>query len=409
MKSPIASMALAAALAAPALAWGQATYDPRTGGGGVEPAAGTVQTPANAPASVPGTYDTRVLKAGEDVPEPIAPEDLAEPTIALPTGVPIDPYLLRKENGPFMVVVHTFRGPQATDYALALTLELRQQYQIPAYIFHLKIQPGGSNIRNVQPTAAQGIPNAQIAAPEKLRVYDEAAVLVGDCKTIDDAEALVKQVKKLRPKTLDGIPTIWGHRKGKGLQWAMVTANPLIPAQRLYPGGAPAGGPTPMAPVIQSGQTIDPYVAGAAFERVHKPDPLVERMNRGPRSLYRCKAPYTLPVAEFIGRSAVDPNDPAFNDTSFFKKSPLQSAADDAERYAANIARCKSLPDGLEVYVYHDRTSSTVTIGGFNGTEDPNLARLMKDMPYLIYEMLDKRYSLMPVSPKRELMDVPHP
>ena len=406
MKTPIASMALAAALAAPALARAQAPYDPRTGGGTPPPTATATATTPSAPAA-PGTYDDKVYKSGEEIPEPTPVEELAGPSIILPEGVPLDPYLLTKEQGPFMVIVHTFRGPQATDYALALTMELRQSFRLPAYIFHLKIQPGGSNIHGVQPTAPSQVPNAEISDPAKFRVYDEAAVLVGNCKTIDEAEALVHQVKKLRPRTLDGLPTIWGHRKGRGFKWAMPTANPLIPAQKLYPGGAPAGGPAPVMPVVAQGGTLDPYAAAASFERAPKRDPLVDRMNQGPRSLYRNNAAYTLPIADFTGRFSSNPDDPNFNDPSFFRKSPLQTAADDAERLAANIARCKTLPAGVEAYVYHDRYGSKVTLGGFSGTEDPRLSQIMEVMPQLIGELITKKQIEIPLVPSRELMSVP--
>ena len=44
-----------------------------------------------------------------------------------PTG-PIEPYMLTKENGPFMVLAHSFRGPDAPRQALALAMELREKY-----------------------------------------------------------------------------------------------------------------------------------------------------------------------------------------------------------------------------------------------------------------------------------------
>lgn len=439
MKSPIATMALAASLALAAPARAQvpgagSNYPPSVrnrpaplpggrpalppAGGSARPAAPRTTNPAPAPGSLPAPptaapaparRDDGVKPAADQPPEPLALEEIGAPTIPLP-DVPLDPYLLRKENGPFMVVVHTFRGPQATKYALALTLELRDQFKIPAYVFHLKIQPGGSNIRNVQPTAPPHVANADISAPEKYRVYDEAAVLVGDCPTIDDAEKLLHRVKKLKPSTLDGLPTIWGHRKGQGLKWAMVTQNPLIPAQALYPGGrlpghGPAGGPIPAKP----GDTFDPFVAASAFQQIKKPDPLVERMNRGPNSVYKCPGPYTLPVAEFNGRSSDNAADPKFNNESFLRKSPLATAADDAERLAANLTRCKTLDPQIRPYVYHDRFSSKVCLGAFSGPDDPRLARLRQQIPTIIGEMLSKRYTELPLAPSAELMAVPRP
>ena len=52
-----------------------------------------------------------------------------------------------------MVLAKTFRGPDAEKLALALAMELRGKYNLPAYILRTKDFPGKSNIRGVPPTA----------------------------------------------------------------------------------------------------------------------------------------------------------------------------------------------------------------------------------------------------------------
>ncbi len=348
--------------------------------------------------------DANVKKTIELPPEPIPIENLGNPTIPLPDG-PIDAYLLRKENGPFMVCAHVFRGPEATRYALALVLELQNEFKLPSYIFHLKIQPGGSNIRNVQPTAPRYVPNADLPEPEKFRVFDEAAVLVGNCGTIDDAEKLLKQVKKIKPKTVDALPSIWGHRKGQGLYRAMITVNPLQAAQNLYPGQNPKTlGPLPAQP----GEAFDPFVATAALTQMHKPDELLKRMNRGPHNIYQCPGPYTLPVAEYRGRSSTNSSDSRFQNKSFLQRSPLAKAGLDAEELAAKLTKCKFM-QGFEPYVFHDRDRSIVCIGSFTGPDDPNLVRLRGVMLELINEVAFRKFSLIPLSPSPNLLEVPKP
>jgi hypothetical protein len=399
MKPAHAALGLAASLLWAAQAPGQ-ILGGRQRGRATAPA-----EPPAASAATPAASDPAVRKTIELPPEPIPLEDLRAPKVALP-DVPLDPYLLRVEHGPFMVAAHTFRGPEATRYALALALELQQQYRLPAYVFHLKIQPGGSNVRNVQPTAPPSVANGDVPAPEKFRVFDEAAVLVGNCKTIDEAEKLLKHVKKIKPQCLDALPSIWGHRKGQGLYRAYITANPLQAAQNLYPGRNPKyAGALP----TQDGQAVDPFVMTTALEKAHKPDPLVKRMNGGPRSITKCPGPYTLQVAEFTGRTSPDPKDPRFQNEGFFRKSPLITAADDAEQLAANLAKCKALDDALQPYVYHDRVRSIVTIGSFTGPDDPNLARLMNAMPAINGELLSKKFTMLPLAPMNQLLDVPRP
>src|SRR5581483_7098942 len=106
---------------------------------------------------------------------------------------------------------------------------------LPAWIFLYKSQPLHSNIRGVPPTAPDYVQKAELAPPEKYRIYDEAAVLVGNCKTLDESEALWHKIKKIHPRCLDGTPSLMPWRKGQGLSRALRCTNPYIPAQYLYP------------------------------------------------------------------------------------------------------------------------------------------------------------------------------
>src|SRR5258706_13780286 len=97
-------------------------------------------------------------------------------TIALPQE-PIEPYLLTRDAGPFMVMAKTFRGPDAERWALALVLELQIEHHLPAYILRTRDFPMRSNIRNVPPTAIPEIRKPFVLEPEKSRTHDEAVVL----------------------------------------------------------------------------------------------------------------------------------------------------------------------------------------------------------------------------------------
>src|SRR5438270_1634484 len=118
MKTSIATTALSFALVTSALAQG--------------PAARTNPKAGPAP---PATGDAKVFKSSEEIPKP----EIVPPTpgVALATGS-VDEYLLQKEHGPFMVMAQTFRGPDASRYAVALSRELRESYHLPAYIFYMK-------------------------------------------------------------------------------------------------------------------------------------------------------------------------------------------------------------------------------------------------------------------------------
>ena len=193
MKSPIAALALAGSLAAVA-ACAQAP-PPRTATAPASPsgqpapgAPGPAPLPVHGPGIRRGSTTDRDRSTRTSARRRRSCRRRPSPTnqplaIALPDD-PIEPYLLTKENGPFMVLAKTFRGPEAERFALALVLELRRDYNLPAYILRTKDFPMHSNIRNIPPTAPAVQQRADVGLPEKVRTYDEAAVLVGNEKTL---------------------------------------------------------------------------------------------------------------------------------------------------------------------------------------------------------------------------------
>jgi hypothetical protein len=326
MKSLLASLAILGTLAAAVQA--QAPTPP-------PPATSTPTTPG-VPAGTPG----RAFPNASSLPEP-TPADELKTTMNLPND-PLEPWLLTKQAGPFMVLAKTFRGPDSDRMALALAKELHDKYGLPAYILRSKDFPGKSNIRGVPPTADPEVVQANIKVPERFRTYDEAAVLVGNEKTEKDSVILLHKVKKIRPECLNAMPKVFRWREGLGT--ALRTTNPYVPAQFLYP---------------------------------HKHDQLLVKINQTARSIANCPGRFSLQVAEFSGRSTFNPNDERFQEgikgMMFLKKSPLATAADDAEGLADKLTKHPEFQKlHLPVYVYHDRTSSKVFVGSFESEKDPS-------------------------------------
>ena len=410
MKITLACSALTLLFAAPAAAQ---TSPLGTGNQG-SPGPFT-RPPASSKIASPKAKDPSVLRSGDTVPEPTALDEVKTPVIPQPAE-PIDEYLLQKEHGPFMVSAYSFTGPEAAKYAQILAMEIRRDYNLPAYVWLAKIQPMKSNVYGVQPTAPAHSRNNDLSPPERWRTQDEAAVLVGNCKTIAESKAVWKQVKHIYPKCLDTFPVIYQNRKGKGLNRAMMTTNPFAPSQNLYPGGAV--GPTGLP--LKQGQAFDPSVAAASFEQARKVDPLVKRMNTGPNVITKNPSKYTLQVAEYTGRAAIEVNKYSGDaylernpeNRTALKQSPLMTAHADAERLADVLNKCKSMT-GMRAYVFHTRTRSIVTIGGFNSPTDPNYLRMMdtktgqNTVGKISQELITRGFSMLPLQPASELMKVP--
>jgi hypothetical protein len=275
-----------------------------------DPASGSAQ-PRPAYGGAPSAPEASV-NGGVGAPERTPASNVRPPGVPSPAE-PIEPYLLTKDIGPFMVWARRYRGPDSEQKALALVKELRNDFGLPAFILRPKDFPGKSLIRGTPPTVPSEVLAPDIKMPEKIRTFDEADVLVGNEKTLVGQERLWRHVKKLKPKSLnDGYSRLWWHT---GLVTALRTTNPYVPAQYLFS---------------------------------QPRDPLVVRVNSGHRSIANCSGHYSLQVAEFY------------------------KAADRAERLAEKLAqdhRIKRL--GQSVYVYHDRTMSKVFVGSFDDPHDP--------------------------------------
>jgi hypothetical protein len=354
MKSPFAALALVGALASgaalsPAQLFAQAPGVTQSG---------APRSPFGDTVGGAGPGAERSLPGGVRDLTPAA--DLKAPQLDLPDE-PIEPYLLTKDHGPFMVLARVFRGPDAQRMAIALCKELRTDFGLPAYIFRKKENPGGSLVRGVPPTVPSQINSTNIKMPEKIRTFDEAAVLVGNMKTLADQERLWREVKQLDPKCLQKMSTPFPWRKG--LSTALRTSNPYVPAQNLFP---------------------------------RAPDKLMVMMNGGLRSIINCPGPFSLQVAEFTGRSAFsfNPNTPA-NQILDLRDSPLRTAHADAEKMAEKLANAPEIRQtGQPVYVYHDRTSSKVYIGSFNSLQDPAAAAMRNYLVQNAYNLSNKNSEL---------------
>ncbi len=344
MKSPLAALALCSALAA-STAWAQTQPQP--------PSFGAVQSKSPYGNLTPAPAGGQVLQPGAKTPDLTPANDLRPPTIDLPHE-PIEPYLLSKENGPFMVLARVFRGVDAERMALALVKELRNEYKLPAYILRTKDFPGKSLMRGTPPTVPSNVMKPDIKMPEKIRTFDEAAVVVGNEKTLEGSRKLLQEVRKIKPNCLQKMSTPFLWREG--LSQAYRTTNPYVPVQNLYP---------------------------------RTKDRLVVQMNSGLRSIVNCPGRYSLQVAEFSGRSmftsqpgGVIPN---------LRESPLRTAHDDAERMADKLAKDAEFQRlGQPVYVLHDRTSSRVYIGSFDSPQDPRAGEVRERIMLMAYALQDK-------------------
>lgn len=297
-------------------------------------------------------------------------------------------YPLRKNSGPWMIMVTSFYAIDGTEesrrdtyqQAKDLALEIRRTLKIPAYTHYMRSNFGEDlpSMRRARPeqTSVRLDPNDvsedlslteagrrhiasltdEYSSPVKRRVkeFDQVAVLAGDYATLDQArrvldekikdwfpESMKEYVKRLNANHMG----LRAPKKAKGPFWrAFVTPNPYTPKDYLYS---------------------------------QSPDPLLRQMNRSKFNLYRCPGRYSVNVATFSGRSRVEYHkhklDEFINELEHTDQDRLQRAAIDAEELAKAL-RAKR----WEAYVFHTRNQSQVTVGSFNDEKDPRIQQVIE-------------------------------
>jgi hypothetical protein len=274
-------------------------------------------------------------------------------------------YLVTKDQGPWMICVHSYMGPEAPQMAREFVEELRTTYKLPAYVFNYGAEARRKEEERVAKLVQQqreylqqinAIPSTPIRV-KRMRIEEQCAVLVGGYKDDATARRALEGIKKLKQPDAKKIkmdvaclsnPLTQTVEQAviNPFQHSFVVRNPAVPAER---------------PVVEK----------------TAPDPFWKQLNADePYSVYKCPKPVTLAIKQFQGAAVVQPK----SATSAFL-SKLGFGGRDGEMLNAAAMNAHNLADvlrkgGLEAYVLHTRYNSIVTVGAFDGPEDPRLKRM---------------------------------
>lgn len=266
--------------------------------------------------------------------------------------------------GPWMICAASYSGPKSAELAREFCLTLRKDFRLPAYTFNrglrerLEQQEHLDKIKKLSPDARVRI----------IRIEDQYAVLVGGYADIETAR-----------KTLDGLkkteaPSSW--RKWMPVLTVLTpTKEDPNKTQQMYEN-----------PLLRAFVVRNPTVPVEKQEQ--KPDAFLKKLNANEKySLLRCGKPWTLAVKEFQGPAVLQESQAP--STSFLQKIGLGSRSSDV--LTASALQAQELARVLrelkfDAYVLHTRGSSVVSVGGYDGPNDPNLQQMQKTLATLKFQ-----------------------
>lgn len=361
--------------------------------------AGAVATQATAAAQFATDRGTPPASPPATQPAPTAPLP-AEPPARQPATAPAQPataahaWYVRPDLGPWMICIKSYSGPESQKLAEALAAEIRQTHNAGSYLFEWGSEERQQEMerrKNVveelrkeqapflavreqmkAKAAADGIEfidtEVKVRVPI-VRYPEQWAVLVGGFKDMDAAR-----------KALDAVRQ-WPPPKDTRLMDTAFISRPGQPeAAYINPFAAAMTAPNP---AIRRGT---PGQAAAI-------DPAVVKLNEAEElSLLKARKPWTLMVKRFVVPTHVQgqADDGTVFDKLFGKDDGarwLEITATNGRTLAQALRNKDMKPRPFEAFVLHYRTESLVTVGQFDGPEDPELIQtwhLLSDMTFKV-------------------------
>jgi len=280
--------------------------------------------------------------------------------------------LVTPNQGPWMICVAAYMGPEAHDMARKMVMELSNNptYKLPAYVFNRGADERKKEYERVKAIvekqheflATNNLPANTPLRVKVRHIEEQCAVLVGNYKTPEEAKRALDQIRKVKPPP----PEIWAKR----IDLATVFRAKVDQNGKVIPGESELAYVNPFT---------NAFVAHNPALKVERPADwqkedmeVLRKLNRNEEfSLLQCKKPYTLLVKHFYTPTVLQSQSAG---GKFLETIGLggKSATDNAALNAHNLAGVfrKMQLDG---FAMHTRYASIVTVGAFDSLEDPTL------------------------------------
>jgi hypothetical protein len=268
---------------------------------------------------------------------------------------PSKEYALTAEAGTWFICAASYTGPKAKELAHEMVMEIRTRYRLPAYVMNRGDEERRKQKEELRRLREQ-YPDGKVPF-HYTRIEDQCAVLVGGYKDIDSAHNALVEFKKLAPpsdkRLLDTLTRVRPAPTEKDPEQSAVEVAPVNPFAKSFVARSPL---VPRESQPNRGK-----------------DPLLKQYNSGESySLLKCKKPWTLLVAVYQGPSFIMAESNKGSLLDRFLTSNHGDALAATAKNAHELAKVLRQLD-FEAYVLHTRGGSLVTVGGFDGQDDPRI------------------------------------
>ena len=378
--------------------------------GGALPPTATPPAPRPGVPALPSGFQP---VGGSTAPTPFRTGGHVDPLRPVPSSIPDGPlpphaWAVKAEHGNWMICVKSYGGPDSRMLAEKLAQEIREKHTVASYLFERNAEERAAEkakidairrsemlkneplIRAIEQAKKEAAARGDVYIPTPLmlkipkpaaEMEEQWAVLIGGFATDELARKALDSVRKLTPPTDTSLldrTTIGGEEENKDGQKEFKSSWNYI-------------NPYKCALVVPN-----PAAAKAKLEDKNKLEPWIVKLNSDvPNSLLKAKKPWTIIVRNFSTPSKMAGKDggggSVFDRFQFTAaKSMLDVTAEEAERLAAALRDPGMHKGPFDAFVLHHRMGSIVTVGEFDGPDDPKLLETQRILTGITFNMLDK-------------------
>ncbi len=260
---------------------------------------------------------------------------------------------LKAEHGPWLIYATSLEGPDSKLQAIALAIELRNEFGLNAYImpktFDFSNKVVGSGLSE---TGKQKI--MQYADDRVVECY---SILVGDFTSVDapQTKEVLKKIKTIKPKffatetmaeKIDDVTP--GEMSVAYRVWLKQKSSNDIPGEAV-------------SPMINAFITRNPLLPEEFYNAPELEEFVVKLNERAENSILKCPGRFTVRIANFTGsQTTLLSGGSNSSTTNSLNGAALEEAAIQANLLASLLRRA-----GYEAYEFHDRSCSSVCVGNF--------------------------------------------
>lgn len=275
--------------------------------------------------------------------------------------------LVTDKQGPWMIFMTSYTGKEAAVMARQMVMELRNNYQMPAFVFNHgtdEKQKEDARVKAIiekqrQFLAEKGLPSNTPLRVRRTIYETQCAVLVGNYPDDNAARRALAEMRRLKldPKRVQLAKIFDAEVDEKTGKIIKFTREEFI-------------NPFNSAFVIQN-----PILKVDRTRQVQENDlAVMKQLSRGEDySLFNCPKPYTLVIKQFTTPTVTQPRSGSGSFLAALGLNKTGDGVDNAAHNAHNLAELMRKSFQLEAYVLHTRHSSIVTVGGFDSLGDPRM------------------------------------